>query len=45
MKRALFLVPLALFLGLAVYFAVGLTKDPAYPAVRADRQTGTGIRA
>ena len=28
MKRALFLVPLALFLGLAVYFAVGLTKDP-----------------
>jgi cytochrome c biogenesis protein CcmG/thiol:disulfide interchange protein DsbE len=28
MKRALFLLPLVLFIGIAVYFAVGLTKDP-----------------
>jgi cytochrome c biogenesis protein CcmG/thiol:disulfide interchange protein DsbE len=28
MIRALFLLPLLLFAGLAVYFAVGLTKDP-----------------
>lgn len=28
MKRVLFLVPLAVFAVLAVYFAVGLTKDP-----------------
>lgn len=28
MPRGLFLLPLALFLGLAVYFAIGLTKDP-----------------
>ena len=27
-KRLLFVLPLAVFLGLAVYFAIGLTKDP-----------------
>lgn len=29
MKRLFFLLPLALFLGMAVYFAKGLTKDPS----------------
>lgn len=29
MTRTLFLLPLALFLGIAVYFAIGLTKDPS----------------
>ena len=29
MKRALFLLPLVLFLGIAAYFAIGLTKDPS----------------
>ena len=28
MKRLVFLLPLAIFLGMAVYFAIGLTKDP-----------------
>ena len=28
MKRTFFLLPLAVFLGMAVYFAIGLTKDP-----------------
>lgn len=28
MTRALFLLPLVLFLGIAAYFAIGLTKDP-----------------
>lgn len=28
MKRLFFLLPLAIFLGMAVYFAIGLTKDP-----------------
>jgi cytochrome c biogenesis protein CcmG, thiol:disulfide interchange protein DsbE len=28
MKRIFFLLPLAVFLGMAVYFAIGLTKDP-----------------
>jgi len=28
MKRLLFLLPLAVFLGMSVYFAIGLTKDP-----------------
>ena len=29
MSRALFLLPLVLFLGIATYFAIGLTKDPS----------------
>ncbi|MBC8452212.1 MAG: DsbE family thiol:disulfide interchange protein [Rhodospirillaceae bacterium] len=28
MKRLFFLLPLAIFLGMAFYFAIGLTKDP-----------------
>ena len=28
MKRLFFILPLALFLGMAVYFGIGLTKDP-----------------
>ena len=28
MKRLFFLLPLAVFLGMAVYFGIGLTKDP-----------------
>ena len=28
MKRVFFLLPLAIFLGMAFYFAIGLTKDP-----------------
>ncbi len=28
MKQLFFLFPLAVFLGMAVYFAMGLTKDP-----------------
>ncbi len=30
MKRILFLVPLALFVVLGIYFAVGLTRDPSH---------------
>lgn len=38
MKRLVFLAPLALFLVVAVYFAVGLTRDPrAIPSALIDR--------
>jgi cytochrome c biogenesis protein CcmG, thiol:disulfide interchange protein DsbE len=38
MKRALFFLPLALFLGLAGYFAWGLTRDPSkIPSALIDR--------
>ena len=38
MKRLVFIVPLAVFLILAVYFAIGLTRDPrVLPSVLIDR--------
>lgn len=38
MHRALFLVPVVLFAGLCVYFAAGLTRDPAViPSMLIDR--------
>lgn len=38
MRRVLYLLPLLLFAGLAVYFAIGLTKDPrTLPSVMIDK--------
>jgi cytochrome c biogenesis protein CcmG/thiol:disulfide interchange protein DsbE len=38
MRRLLFLLPLALFVGLALYFGAGLKRDPSYtPSMLIDR--------
>ena len=45
MKRLLFILPLLVFAGVAVYFGFGLTRDPSKIPSALDRQADPRIRA